>query len=227
MGSRCRTIVTPRGVPRDHDHRLAPVSVRRPLPTCCHHDVPDLAAFVGHPGESTACGRSRRTRRRPGCEVEVSMFVASEDATSGSVIAKADWISPASSGCSHRPFCSAVPNAVQDFHVAGVRRQQLIASGAIARRPPGDLGDGRVGRVRPGRRPRAGTGSTGPATATPTSSAARSRRVRSCSPCSRRRAAHSSSARKACSRMNAHIRSLVSWAAALSEKSLVQLRCGK
>ena len=37
------------------------------------------------------------------------MLVASDDATSGSVIAKAERISPASSGSSHARFCSSVP----------------------------------------------------------------------------------------------------------------------
>jgi hypothetical protein len=37
------------------------------------------------------------------------MFVASEDATPGSVIANAERISPASSGSSHCFFCSDVP----------------------------------------------------------------------------------------------------------------------
>src|SRR5260370_41817497 len=37
------------------------------------------------------------------------IFVASEEATSGSVIATHDRISPASRGFSHFPFCSGVP----------------------------------------------------------------------------------------------------------------------
>ena len=37
------------------------------------------------------------------------MFLASEEATSGSVMANAERISPASSGFSHRSFCSSVP----------------------------------------------------------------------------------------------------------------------
>jgi hypothetical protein len=37
------------------------------------------------------------------------MFVASEEATSGSVIAKQDRISPSSKGFSQRSFCSSVP----------------------------------------------------------------------------------------------------------------------
>src|SRR6476659_2946713 len=37
------------------------------------------------------------------------MFVASDDATSGSVIRKAGWISPSISGFSHSSFWSRVP----------------------------------------------------------------------------------------------------------------------
>ena len=37
------------------------------------------------------------------------MLVASDEATSGSVMAKHERISPASSGSSQRSFCSAVP----------------------------------------------------------------------------------------------------------------------
>ena len=37
------------------------------------------------------------------------MLVASDEATAGSVMAKAERISPSSSGSSQRFFCSAVP----------------------------------------------------------------------------------------------------------------------
>ena len=59
------------------------------------------------------------------------MFVASDDATSGSVIANAERISPSSSGSSHCCFCSSVPNrwSVSMFPVSGA--WQLIASGAM------------------------------------------------------------------------------------------------
>ncbi len=59
------------------------------------------------------------------------MFVASEDATSGSVIAKAERISPASSGSSHRCFCSGVPNRCSTSMLPVSGAWQLIASGAI------------------------------------------------------------------------------------------------
>ena len=40
--------------------------------------------------------------------MRISMFVASEDATAGSVIAKADRMVPSRSGSSHRSRCSGV-----------------------------------------------------------------------------------------------------------------------
>lgn len=59
------------------------------------------------------------------------MFVASEDATSGSVMQNADRISPSSSGRSHRSCCSGVPNSASSsskFPVSGAA--QFTASGA-------------------------------------------------------------------------------------------------
>jgi hypothetical protein len=59
------------------------------------------------------------------------MFVASDDATSGSVIENADRIRPSTSGSSQRAFCSGVPNSDSSsmFPVSGA--EQLSASGAI------------------------------------------------------------------------------------------------
>ncbi len=78
--------------------------------------------------------------------MRVAMLVASEDATSGSVIANAERISPASSGSSHRLFCSSVPNiastsmlpvsGAEQFSAAGARwplRPVSSASGAYCR----------------------------------------------------------------------------------------------
>ncbi len=45
----------------------------------------------------------------PSRTIDALMFVASLDATSGSVIAKHERISPASSGSSQRFLCSGVP----------------------------------------------------------------------------------------------------------------------
>jgi hypothetical protein len=63
--------------------------------------------------------------------MDVWMLRASEDATSGSVIAKPDRISPSSSGFSHRCFCSSVPNnmSVSMLPVSGA--PTFIASGAM------------------------------------------------------------------------------------------------
>ncbi len=63
------------------------------------------------------------------------MLVASDDATAGSVMAKAERISPSRSGCSHSSCCSAVPNIarISMFPVSGA--EQLQASEAIGDRP--------------------------------------------------------------------------------------------
>jgi hypothetical protein len=63
--------------------------------------------------------------------MRVAMLVASELATSGSVIAKADRMTPSSSGSSHCSCCCGVANrcSVSMFPVSGA--WQLIASGAI------------------------------------------------------------------------------------------------
>ena len=67
--------------------------------------------------------------------MRISMFVASEEATSGSVMANAERISPSSSGRSQRSLCSSVPNSVRTsmFPVSGA--EQLHASEAICDRP--------------------------------------------------------------------------------------------
>ena len=59
------------------------------------------------------------------------MFVASDDATSGSVMENADRIRPSRSGSSQRAFCSSVPKSESSsmFPVSGA--EQLSASGAI------------------------------------------------------------------------------------------------
>src|SRR5215813_10693013 len=64
-----------------------------------------------------------------------SMFVASDEATAGSVMAKHERISPASKGLSQRSFCSGVPYRASTsmFPVSGA--EQLNTSGAIMLRP--------------------------------------------------------------------------------------------
>ena len=49
------------------------------------------------------------TYSSPSLSMRALMLVASEEATSGSVIAKHDRISPLSKGSSQRSFCSGVP----------------------------------------------------------------------------------------------------------------------
>ena len=75
------------------------------------------------------------------------MFVASEEATSGSVIAKHERMSPASSGSSHCRFCSGRAVADQHFHVPGVGRRAVEDLGRERQRAPHDFAERRVLRV--------------------------------------------------------------------------------
>jgi hypothetical protein len=50
-----------------------------------------------------------RTQELPSFVILRSMFVASDEATSGSVIKNADLISPFNSGASHFFFCASEP----------------------------------------------------------------------------------------------------------------------
>ena len=61
--------------------------------------------------------------------------MASELATSGSVMAKAERISPSSSGRSQRSCCSGVPNIVSTSMLPVSGAEQLHASEAIGERP--------------------------------------------------------------------------------------------
>src|SRR5581483_4044962 len=63
--------------------------------------------------------------------MRVEMFVASEEATSGSVIEKAERISPSSSGSSQSRFCCSVPNSESSSMLPVSGAEQLSASGAI------------------------------------------------------------------------------------------------
>ena len=94
--------------------------------------------------------------------MRVAMLVASDEATSGSVIANADRISPPSNGSSHCFFCSARAEQVQHLHVAGVRRGAVERGRRELDAAAGDLGERRVLQVgQPGAvLARAGTGST-------------------------------------------------------------------
>src|SRR4051794_23373377 len=62
--------------------------------------------------------------------MRVAMFVASEEATSGSVIENADRIRPSSSGSSQRAFCSGVPNSESSSMLPVSGAEQFSASGA-------------------------------------------------------------------------------------------------
>ena len=75
--------------------------------------------------------RPLMTYSSPSRSIRVAMFVASELATSGSVIAKPERISPSSSGRSQRSFCSGVPNRCSTSMLPVSGAAQLIASGAI------------------------------------------------------------------------------------------------
>src|SRR5260221_5862617 len=72
------------------------------------------------------------TYSSPSRSILVAMLVASDEATSGSVMQNADLISPSSSGSNHRWTCSALPNSASTsmFPVSGAA--QFSASGAIA-----------------------------------------------------------------------------------------------
>ncbi len=74
------------------------------------------------------------------------MLVASELATSGSVIAKPERISPSSSGRSQRSCCSGVPNWARISMLPVSGAEQLKTSEAQPD-PAHDLGQGRVLQV--------------------------------------------------------------------------------
>ena len=64
------------------------------------------------------------------------MLVASEEATSGSVIANDDRISPSSNGCSQVRRCSSVPNMLSTSMLPVSGAEQFIAAGARPRLRP-------------------------------------------------------------------------------------------
>src|SRR4051812_3396343 len=76
------------------------------------------------------------TYASPSRSIRAWMLVASELATSGSVMQKADRICPSSSGASHCSFCSALPNIASTSMLPVSGAEQFIASGArIGLRP--------------------------------------------------------------------------------------------
>ena len=75
--------------------------------------------------------RPFRTYSSPCRSMRSWMFVASDDATAGSVIEKHDRISPSSSGCSHCSCCSGVPNWLRISMLPVSGAEQFVASDAI------------------------------------------------------------------------------------------------
>ena len=66
--------------------------------------------------------------------MRLEMFVASDDATHGSVIAKHERISPSSSGCSHCSCWSGVPNWARISMLPVSGAEQFVASDEQRRR---------------------------------------------------------------------------------------------
>ena len=79
--------------------------------------------------------RPLSTTSSPSTTAVAAMFVASEEATSGSVMQNADRISPRSNGASHRCFCSALPNRCSTSMLPVSGALQLKISGAMNERP--------------------------------------------------------------------------------------------
>ena len=132
-----------RRVARHQDHRLLLVA-RRVRIGLAHQDE-DLAARV-HRARGPPFAAVDDVAASPSRRMRASMLVASDEATAGSVIAKAERISPSSSGFSHCSFCSFVRVAHQHFHVAGVGRRAVEHLGRD-RRAPHDLAERRVFEV--------------------------------------------------------------------------------
>jgi hypothetical protein len=70
------------------------------------------------------------TYSSPSRSMELQMLVASEEATPGSVMAKAERISPESRGSSHSFFCSGEPNCSRTSMLPVSGAEQFIAATA-------------------------------------------------------------------------------------------------
>ena len=79
--------------------------------------------------------RPLMTYSSPSRVIEVLIFVASDDATSGSVIKKAERISPARRGVSHFSCCSGVPYRISTSILPVSGALQLNTSEAKPTRP--------------------------------------------------------------------------------------------
>src|SRR5690625_1043200 len=75
------------------------------------------------------------TYSSPSRRISHSILVASDDATSGSVMEKQERISPANNGFSHCSFCSSVPYTESTSMLPVSGAAQLKTSGAIGERP--------------------------------------------------------------------------------------------
>ena len=129
------------GVGRHDDHRLLAVGRRASgsvLPMTTKTLQRGSAAPVIHHL------RPLMTYSSPSRTMRVSMFVASEVATAGSVIAKAERISPSSSGSSHCFCCSSVPSRWSSSMLPVSGAAQLVASGASSRLQPVSSASGGV-----------------------------------------------------------------------------------
>lgn len=76
------------------------------------------------------------TYSSPSRSIRVAMLVASDEATSGSVIAKAERITPSSSGSSQVFFCCSVPKSLSTSMLPVSGAAQLSAGGARWRLRP-------------------------------------------------------------------------------------------
>ena len=97
--------------------------------------------------------RPLTTYSSPSRSMRVAMWVASEEGTSGSVIANEDRTRPSSKGSSHSLRCCSLPNSEEHLHVPGVgggavergRRQMRAAAADLGER--GVLQVGQPGAV--------------------------------------------------------------------------------
>ena len=101
----------------------------------------DIAPEVNHL-------RPLMTYSSPSRVMRVAMFVASDEATSGSVIENADRVRPSSSGSSQRVLLLLGAEARQQLHVAGVGRRAVEDLGREERAAAHDLAQRRVLHVR-------------------------------------------------------------------------------
>jgi len=93
--------------------------------------------------------RPLRMYSSPACLMISWILVASELATSGSVMAKAERISPSSRGCSHWHFCSGVPNCARISMLPVSGGAQLKTSEAQFTRPMNSARDAYSRLLRP------------------------------------------------------------------------------